>query len=156
MVATVYLRVTDSNGSVQVVLVMSKTKVAPIKRLTIPRLELCSAHLLADLLYHIKQVFDIPLDQVYAWTNSIIVLSWLVGDPRHFKITELHIVELIGPKRWNHVSGEENPADCASRGLFPAELFQHSLWWSGPRWLKLESFTWPSRTAVSQAEEPGE
>ena len=76
---------TDSNGSVQVALVMSKTKVAPNKRLTIPRLELCSAHLLADLLYHIKQVFNIPVNWVYVWTDSTIVLSWLVGDPRCFK-----------------------------------------------------------------------
>ena len=151
---------TDSNGSVQVTLVMSKTKVAPIKRLTIPRLELCGAHLLADLLYHVKQVFDIPLNRVYAWTDSTIVLSWLVGDPRRFKTfvnnRVAHIVELIGSERWNHVSGEENPADCASRGLFPAELLQHGLWWNGPRWLKLESFNWPSQTAISQAEEPVE
>ena len=54
------------------------------------------------------------------------------------------------------MSSEENPADCASRGLFPAELLQHSLWWNGPRWLKLESSTWPLQTTISRAEESGE
>lgn len=54
------------------------------------------------------------------------------------------------------MNGEENPAYCASRGLFSAELLQYSLWWNGPRWLKLESSTWPSQTAISQVEEPGE
>lgn len=136
--AVVNLRMTDSDGSVQVSLVSSKTKVAPIKKLTIPRLELCGAYLLADLLHHVKQVFDLSLNQVYAWTDSTIVLSWLVGDPRRFKTfvnnRVAHIVELIGPEHWNHVSGEENPADCASRGLFPTELLQHSLWWNGPKW----------------------
>ena len=80
-------RMTDSNGSVQVTLVMSKTKVAPIKRLTIPRLELCGAHLLADLLYHVKQVFDIPLNQVYAWTDSTIEIH---GASKRLSTTESH------------------------------------------------------------------
>ena len=155
--AVVYLRMTDSDDRVQVTLVLSKTKVAPIKKLTIPRLELCGAYLLADLLHHVKQVFDLPLNQVYAWTDSTIVLSWLTGDPRRFKTfvnnRVAHIVELIGPERWSHVSGEENPADCASRGLFPTELLQHSLWWNGPKWLKLESSSWPSRSEVPQAEQ---
>ena len=155
--AVVYLRLPDCDGSVQVTLVTSKTKVAPIKKLTIPRLELCGAYLLADLLYHVKQVFDLSLNQVYAWTDSTIVLDWLVGDPRRFKTfvnnRVSHIVEMIGPKRWSHVSGRENPADCASRGLFPSELLQHSLWWNGPEWLKLRSSMLPSRLDVSRAEE---
>ena len=158
--AAVYLRMTDSNGSVQVALVMSKTKVAPIKRLTIPRLELCGAYLLADL-HHVQQVFAIPLNRVYAWTDSTIVLNWLAGDPRRFKTLVnnrvAHIVELIGPECWSHVNGEENLADCASRGLFPAELLRHSLWWNGPEWLKLQSSAWPSQTTFSsQVTEPSE
>ena len=83
--AVVYLRMTDSTGDVQTSLVTSKTKVAPIKRLTIPRLELCGAQLLAQLLHHVQQVLEIPLNSVFAWTDSTIVLSWLVGNPRRFK-----------------------------------------------------------------------
>jgi hypothetical protein len=64
--AVVYLRMTDSSDNVQTSLVISKTKVAPIKRLTIPRLELCGAYLLAQLLHHVSQVFQLPLDSVYA------------------------------------------------------------------------------------------
>ena len=59
----------DTNDQVHVALVISKTKVAPIKRLTIPRLELCGAALLADLLYHAKELFDIPPGDVFAWTD---------------------------------------------------------------------------------------
>ena len=51
--AVVYLRVECTDGSTQVVLISSKTRVAPIKRLTIPRLELCGAQLLAQLLHHV-------------------------------------------------------------------------------------------------------
>lgn len=82
--AVVYLQMTDTDGNVQVTLVTSKTTVAPIKKLTIPHLELCGTHLIAQLLYEVK-VFELPIALVFAWTDSTIVLSWLVGNPRQFK-----------------------------------------------------------------------
>lgn len=75
--AVVYLRISDTFNRTHLSLVMSKSKVAPIKRLTIPRLELCGAQLLARLIHHIRQVLDIPLSHVHAWTDSTIVLNWL-------------------------------------------------------------------------------
>ena len=126
----VYLRMTDSAGNVQVSLVISKTKVAPIKRLSIPRLELCGAHLLAQLLHHVKKVFDLPISNIHAWTDSTIVLSWLDGNPRRFKTyvgnQVSYIMDLIPPDRWNHVNGLDNPADCASRGCFLLSLLNTS------------------------------
>ena len=158
--AVVYLRLTDSVGEVHTSIVMSKTKVAPIKRLTIPRLELCGAHLLSQLLYHIQQVFNIPLNCIYAWTDSTIVLNWLVETPRRFKTfvgnRVSHIVELVSPDRWSHVNGTDNPADCASRGLFPSELLEHDLWWNGPEWLKLPSSDWPKLTTSPDPEPSNE
>ena len=127
----VYLQMVDANGDIHTSLVMPKTKVAPIKRLKIPWLELCGAHLLAQLLHHCKEVFHMPPDDVFAWSDSTIVLNWLVGSPRRFKTYAgnrvSHIVKLIAPEHWNHVEGTQNPADCASRGLFPSELLDHSL-----------------------------
>ena len=113
----------DSEGHVHVALVMSKTKVAPIKRVTIPRLELCGAHLVAQMLHHVKEV---PLQAVRAWTDSTIVLNWLNGNPRRFKTYVGNraslIMDLVPPKYWNHVNGAENPADCASRGVLPSVI----------------------------------
>ena len=118
-----------------------------VKKLTIPRLELCGAVLLAQLLDNVRKVFDLPTTQLYAWTDSTIVLSWLNGDPKRFKTYVCNrvsnIVELIGPDRWRHVCGAENPADCASRGLFPSEILHHELWWNGPDWLRSSPFDWP-------------
>ncbi len=96
--AVIYLRLTDSDDDVQVSLVTSKTKVAPIKRLSIPRLELCGAYLLAPLL-HVRQVLEVSLSHVHAWTDSTIVLNWLDGSPKRFKTYVgnriLTIVDLI-------------------------------------------------------------
>lgn len=58
--AVVYLRMEDSNGMIHTSLVTSKTRVAPIKQVTIPRLELNGALILAQLLFHCKQVLDMP------------------------------------------------------------------------------------------------
>ena len=63
----VYLRMVYTEGRVHVSLVMSKTKVAPIKRLTIPRLELCGAHLLAQILHHTQELFHITPDNIFAY-----------------------------------------------------------------------------------------
>ena len=87
--AVVYLRMVCTDGGVQVALITSKTKVAPIMKLTIPRLELCGAHLLSQLLHLVREVFNLSLAQSYAWTDSTIALSRLNGDPRSVSYTHL-------------------------------------------------------------------
>ena len=158
--AVVYARLVDSSQAIHVSLVMAKTKVAPLKRLTIPRLELCGANLLANLLHHVKLTLHVPSDNIYAWTDSTIVLSWLSGSPRRFKPfvgnRVSNIMELIPPDRWSHVKSANNPADCASRGLFPSELLTHMLWWDGPPWLRLTETAWPVRPVLAPDSDPAE
>lgn len=80
------------------------------------------------------------------------MLNWIVGNPRRFKTyvgnRVSSIVENIPPDRWNHVNGADNPADCASRGLFPSELLEHHLWWSGPEWLRSAPTYWPKQSNI--------
>ena len=140
----------DSTGNVHTSLVVSKTKVSPIKRLSIPRLELCGAQVLTKLLCHVKGIFQLPMNCVFTWTDSTIILNWLTGNPRRFKTYVGNrisfIVDQITPHRWKHVPGVQNPADCASRGLFPLQLKEHNLWWNGPHWLQLDPLMWPRAT----------
>lgn len=86
----VYIRTQDKCGNVHISLVVSKTKVAPIKQLMIPRLDLCGAQLLAQLLHNTKRSLNISTENVYAWTDSTIILSWLVGNTCRFKTFVCH------------------------------------------------------------------
>ena len=95
----------------------------------------------SKLLHHVKEIYWIATEKIYAWTDTTIVLNWLDGSPRHFKTYVGNRVSAtlshIPSKCWNHVSGLNNPADCDSRGIFPNKLVNHELWWQGPRWLTL-------------------
>ena len=154
--AVVYLRLTDTRGGVHISLVASKTKVAPIKRLTIPRLELCGAYILSKLLEYVRQALSIPIENLHAWTDSTVVLNWLDGSPRRFKVYVGNrisfILDRIPANRWKHVPGEQNPADCASRGLLPCELVNHDLWWNGPEWLASSPSNWPRQPRLTHDE----
>lgn len=110
---------------------------------------LCGAQVLARLLHHAMETFHLPLSDVFAWTDSTVVLGWLSGNPRRLKTYVGNRVSLIvgqiPPNRWNHVPGSDNPADVASRGLFPSELLEFELWWSGPVWLRSPPSDWPKQ-----------
>ncbi|XP_045454347.1 uncharacterized protein LOC123663725 [Melitaea cinxia] len=148
--AVIYLRFTDHNGEIQVRLICSKARVAPLKRISLPRLELCAAVLLSDLFRFVRDTYvdRIPLSAAYMWSDSTIVLSWLRSHSSRW-VTFVanrvsHIHDIIPTECWHHVPSEENPADVCSRGQFPDEIVHNSLWWAGPSWLSKDRTTWPN------------
>lgn len=135
----VYVRVTFADNSVAVYNIGAKSKVAPVKQVSLPRLELCGAVLLKCLFEKIIQSFDVRVP-IYAWTDSTVVLAWLRGHPIRWKpFVANRVSDILGfmnASQWQHVQSADNPADCASRGISVQQLLEHSLWWTGPSWLK--------------------
>ncbi|XP_068144891.1 uncharacterized protein [Drosophila tropicalis] len=144
--AVIYSRVCTTNGY-RSRLVAAKTRVAPLKPISIPRLELNAALLLSRLLKLVTESLTIPISSSHCWTDSEIVLHWLSSPPRRWNTYVCHrVAEIVEdyPRRcWNHVRSEENPADCASRGLSPSQLLNHELWWKGPSWITKPQSEWP-------------
>ena len=136
--AAVYLRC-DVRGKISCNLVAAKTRVAPLKTISLPRLELCGAFLLSTLIKHVQQSLKQQDCPVFAWCDSKITLAWIHAAPIRWKTFVANrvttIQEIIPPERWFHVKSEDNPADLASRGISPAELNDLPIWFHGPSWL---------------------
>lgn len=137
--AVVYSKIFNADGSINTQLIMAKSKVAPIKTVTLPRLELCGAVLLSKLLAKIQKSFEFQSVELFAWCDSTITLAWLKGDSSRWKTFVANrvneVLSNININHWYFIASEENPADCASRGILPDELINHHLWWHGPTWL---------------------
>ncbi len=137
--AVIYLRAVYNNLNITTRIVMAKSRVAPVKAMTIPRLELTAALLLARLIKTVAIDLNIPISNCYAWTDSSIVLSWLHHSPQTLKTYQANrvtaISDILKKSQWRHVRTQDNPADLPSRGILPSHLIKSDLWWYGPSWL---------------------
>ncbi|XP_071577042.1 uncharacterized protein [Temnothorax nylanderi] len=134
--AVVYLKVTHLDGTVEITLLLSKSKVAPLKPMSIPRLELLAAVLLARSIAAVRSALTITIQIYHCWTDSKVTKAWLSQPPSRWKMfvaNRVHEVQTLLPNvEWHHVPSQQNPADLVSRGVKPENLIQQSLWWTGP------------------------
>jgi hypothetical protein len=137
--ACTYLRTIDNNGQVHCNLLCAKNKVAPLKTITIPRLELSAAVLLPQLLNKVKNNLNITINDSYYWTDSTIVFCWIKMQTNSLKTFVAHrvatIQNLTSSDNWRYINSTENPADILSRGTNPQKLQNNNLWWFGPQFL---------------------
>ena len=134
-----YLRSVDSEGRVSVQLIMAKSRVAPLASITIPRLELMAAVVATRLAVILEKELKYDNIQHFYWTDSMIVLGYLQNESKKFKVFVANRIQQIhdvsNPSQWRHVSGSDNPADLASRGIGARGLVDSELWYHGPSFL---------------------
>ena len=137
--ACVYVKSSKGNETI-CRLAMSKNRVAPKKSLSIPRLELMGALLLARLMaVVIAFLKHVKIDAVIYYTDSMNVLYWIRTEHKMWavfvacRIREINALSKF--EDWKYVRTDMNPADLGTRGLMPGEIVDNDLWWYGPRFL---------------------
>ncbi|XP_066599999.1 uncharacterized protein [Prorops nasuta] len=158
--ATVYIRAVNDKGECWVKLIIAKSKVAPVKTVSIPNLELCGAVLLVKLLKYVQRL-DIFKDlPITAWSDSRDALAWIRKHPSNWKVFVANRVSYIQTELplavWKYVPSRENPADLATRGIEVGMLTNSKLWWAGPTWLGASEEHWPVQPIYTSPSEQGE
>ena len=135
--------ISETESQAELAFVFGKARVAPMKPLTIPKLELQAALLAARLRQEITKALTMRIDRIYMWTDSTTVLQWLTSiqkQPVFVANRIAEILDLTTVDEWHHVRTSENPADAGTRGLSAQALLESS-WLKGPKFLG--SNDWP-------------
>ncbi|XP_043063902.1 uncharacterized protein LOC122320026 [Drosophila ficusphila] len=140
-----YLRF-EYKDQVECTLISAKSRVAPLKPMSIPRLELQGSLLGARLSKSIKETLNVKIDATFMWTDSEIVLYWLKTSSKRFKTFVAQrlgeIQELTNSSEWRHVPSKVNPADKATK-ISSFDSSANELWLVGPPFLRKTQDQWP-------------
>lgn len=141
--SVLYIKNPDVTDSNKLLLLTSRTRVKPLKHVTLARLELNAAVMLAEMVKWAKKLLEPRKVKVLVFSDSQIVLSWLRSHPSRWKMyvagRTTKILESTTSEEWSYVNTKHNPADFASRGLMPSDLISNKLWWNGPSLEDLEN-----------------
>ena len=145
--AVTYLRLTNSKGDVHCSFIIGKSRLSPLKQLTIPRLELSAAVVATRLDRMAMKEIGIPVNKSIFWTDSTCVLGYIANEDKRFhtfvanRVAAIH--EVTSPSQWKHVGTKQNPADDASHGLTAEALLKNKRWIRGPDFLWKSEDAWP-------------
>lgn len=157
--AAVYWRIQRPNGTVHTALVAAKSRVAPLKPVSIPRLELQAALLGARLASTVAREHDFAIESNTYWSDSRTALAWIRAEPRTFKTFVAHriaeIEDLTKKNEWRWLPSHLNVADDATRAT-PREFNACHRWFRGPDFLSKEESEWPQETKAIAIEDTGE
>lgn len=134
------------NG-VECSLVIAKSKVVPLRPVSIPRLELQAAFIGARLMENVCQQLTLPVTRRVFWSDSSTVLSWLNSDAFCFhQYVAFRIGEILSTSKvneWRYVPSGQNVADDATKWKAGPDISTTSLWFNGPKFLRLPETEWP-------------
>lgn len=130
--AVLYVRLIDEDHHARITILCAKSKVALLKKVTIPRLELSAAVLLARLDNRLLANSNFLSVIIHLWVDSCVVLGWIKEQPlswKEFIANRVALMQILVPNAyWHHVPGSDNTADSASRGISSQQLKTHPLW----------------------------
>ncbi len=140
--AVVYMRSVLPDKEVVCTIVASQSRIAPIKTVSVPWLEVQATTLLASLMDRIAQNLIIDSSNIYRFTDSTVVLCWLSKPPNNWKpyVTNrvIKITNLIPFTQWFYVPTDANPSDLATCGINVESFCKTNMWLRGPDFLYLE------------------
>lgn len=142
-----YIRIQNSHGQVHCSFLLGKSRVTPLKPVTVPRLELTAATIAVKMDKLMKQELRMDLKESVLWTDSTTVLRYIDNDGARFKTFVANRVSTIRentrPAQWRYVSTSSNPADHASRGMKAEQFMKCQSWIEGPDFLTKDESHWP-------------
>ena len=145
----VYIRVCYHDRTVKCGCVIGKSRVAPIKAASVPRLELTAAVLAAKTTNFNVNELDLKFSKVLLWTDSTVVLRYLRNESTRFTTFVANRLEILhsltAVEQWHYAPSNRNPADVASRGVWPDKLDTCNTWFCGPSFLCDDTCEWPKQ-----------
>ncbi|KAM9771400.1 uncharacterized protein ACBT44_004334 isoform 1-T1 [Syngnathus typhle] len=145
--AVAFLRTEDNQGKVHLSFVLARSRIAPKRVHSVPRLELCAALVAAQLASTLKKELALPVHSTVLWSDSTTVLTWLHSQSCRYKVfvgsRVAEIQELTEGFVWRYVDSDNNPADDLTRGKTLISLLEPNRWSQGPTFLLQGPTTWP-------------
>ena len=146
--AVTYLGIVNGDGQIHCAFMIAKSRLTPLKTISIPRLELSAATVSIRLDRMMRKELQLPIDASYFWIDSTSVLKYINNEDKRFHTFVANRVAVVrdssDPSQWSHVETKVNPDDDASRGLTADEFLGSTRWMNGPDFLWKPEATWPS------------
>ncbi|XP_058459679.1 uncharacterized protein LOC131435621 [Malaya genurostris] len=145
-------------GEIKCALVMARSKVAPLKYQSIPRMELQAALLGARMMKTVCETHTLPIREKYIHTDSEVVLAWIHSQHRNYKQFVAYrigeILTLTEPASWRHVPSKENLADCLTKWSKDTLPDSNGRWLTGKNtFLHKEMENWPKQKKIPRTNE---
>ncbi len=142
-----YLRIWNNSNRCHVSFMLGKARVAPLKQVTIPRLELTAAVLAVRVDTMLRAEIQLQLEKSCFWTDSTSVLKYIKNEDKRFLTFVANRISAIrktsSVSQWRYIHTTQNPADKASRGVKVDDLLTNRRWLEGPEFLWKPEDEWP-------------